>query len=193
MNYENKNMKVILKVQNDKDKKKEEERVVNNCLKDIKFSNENENENIDSSLLNIYNLINKNTKKTINDLTNFSFEDTNKIKDFSMDLKKKKVDDSEIKTKKLINSLNKTKIYLQNKLNSIQNNGDLYLNESYQNIPNLKVENNIRKYNINKLKNKENIIKEKFSELQNQIELIIEKENNKGVNRKKNIIKYLEK
>ena len=110
-----------------------------------------------------------------------------------MNLNKKKVNDLEIKTKKLINSLNKTKIYLQNKLNSIQNNGDLYLNESYQNIPNLKVENNIRKYNINKLKNKENIIKEKFSELQNQIELIIEKENNKGVNRKKNIIKYLEK
>ena len=178
MNNENKNMKVILKVQNDKDKKIEEERVVNNCLKDIKFSNENENEKTDSSLLNIYNLINKNTKKTINDLTNFSFEDTNKIKDFSMNLNKKKVNDLEIKTKKLINSLNKTKIYLQNKFNSIQNNGDLYLNESYQNIPNLKVENNIRKYNINKLKNKENIIKEKFSELQNQIELIIEKENN---------------
>ena len=123
---------------------------------------------------------------------NNSFENSNEKKDVTMILENKKVLDSTLKTIKLINNLNKTKQNLEKKLYFIHNNEEFLLNESFREIPSLKIENNIRKANIQELKEKESVLKEKLNAIQNQIDLIIKKKKEKNFDRQTSIRNFLE-
>ena len=174
------------------EEKEEDNSLYNKIVNDNTFLNDYQNSDF-LGFTNINQSINKTLIKSFKELkNNNSFEISNEKKDVSMILENKKVLDSTLKTIKLINNLNKTKQSLEKKLYFIHNNEEFLLNESFQKIPSLKIENNIRKANIQELKEKESVMKEKLNAIQNQIDLIIQNEKEKNFDRQTSIRNFLE-
>ena len=174
------------------EEKEEDNSIYNKIVNDNTFLNDYQNSDF-LGFTNINQSINKTLIKSFKELkNNNSFEIANEKKDVSMILENKKVLDSTLKTIKLINNLNKTKQNLEKKLYFIHNNEEFLLNESFREIPSLKIENNIRKANIQELKEKESVLKEKLNAIQNQIDLIIKNEKEKNFDRQTSIRNFLE-